>query len=75
MGIAPERLCVMGYEGGMGYVWQIPVNQLGNLKILWVITKYGLSGLWVRRGSTVAFSMGRNSTTAIIADLNMLLNL
>ena len=30
-------------------VTQISTNQLGNLKILWVIIENGFSGVWVRR--------------------------
>jgi hypothetical protein len=43
----------MGYYRGMAYELKIPAYQLGNLKILWVIQEYGLSGVWVRRSSTV----------------------
>ena len=37
----------------MGYEPNFPANQLGGQKILWVIVEYGLSGIWVRRESTV----------------------
>ena len=37
----------------MAYVKQIPAYQLGNSKMLWVLVEYGLSGVWVRRVSTV----------------------
>ena len=38
---------------GMGYGFKFPAFQLGGSKDLWVIGKYGLSGLWVMRESTV----------------------
>ena len=38
-----------------GLCLQIPAYQLGNLKILWSIRKYGLSGVWVRRVLTVSW--------------------
>jgi hypothetical protein len=49
--ILPQKLgkTAMGY----GVCLQIPAFQLRNLKILWVIIEYGLSGVWVRRVSTV----------------------
>ena len=37
----------------MGYEPNFPANQLGGQKFLWVIVEYGLSGIWVRRESTV----------------------
>ena len=43
----------MGYCGCMGYGMHFPANQLGELKKLWGIREYGLSGLWVTRESTV----------------------
>jgi hypothetical protein len=45
MGFAQQR--------GMGYGMQIPMNQLGGQVFLWVIRVYGLSEVWVKRGSTV----------------------
>ena len=39
----------MEFEGLMGYGSIFPVNQLGNLKILWVLRGYGFWGIWVRR--------------------------
>ena len=41
----------------MGYEPNFPANQLGGQKFLWVIVEYGLSGIWVRRESTVARSL------------------
>jgi hypothetical protein len=43
----------MGYHGLMGYGMSIPANQLGNHDLLWVTRGYGLSEVWVKRGSTV----------------------
>src|SRR6266436_9764972 len=57
MGFAPKKLWSMGYYRVMAYELKIPAYQLGNLKILWVIREYGLSGVWVRRGSTVCGSV------------------
>ena len=45
----------------MGYEPNFPANQLGGQKILWVIVEYGLSGIWVRRESTVEVQ-SRNKT-------------
>jgi len=42
MGFGVPELWVMGYEGGMGYGPNFPANEVGNSKILWVITEYGL---------------------------------
>src|SRR6266702_3793357 len=53
MGFAGEGLWGMGYDGLMGYGMQIPAYQLGGLTSLWGIRGYGLSMLWVKRGSTV----------------------
>jgi len=44
MGFAFGGVWVMGYCGIMGY----------GIKILWDIRGYGLSGLWVKRESTVS---------------------
>ncbi len=46
MGFAGEGLWGMGYDG-------IPAYQLGGLTLLWGIGGYGLSTLWLKRGSTV----------------------
>jgi hypothetical protein len=53
MGFASKKVWVMGYQRVMGYGSQIPAYQLGGLKILWVMGEYGLSGLWVKRESTL----------------------
>ena len=43
----------MGYYRCMGFWYEIPANQLGGLKVVWVFKGYGLSQVWVRTGSTV----------------------
>ncbi|KAF8263689.1 hypothetical protein EI94DRAFT_1518896, partial [Lactarius quietus] len=48
-------LWVMGYGTSMGYESQIPASILETSKILWVKRDYGVTGLWVRRASTVQF--------------------
>ncbi len=53
MGFAFGGLWGMGYCGLMGYGIEIPAHRVGGFKILWDIRGYGLSGLWVKRSSTV----------------------
>ena len=53
MGFANQGVWGMGYCGPMGYGMQFPANQVGGQLRLWVIRGYGLSGVWVMRGSTV----------------------
>ena len=53
MGFFLKKVWVIGYYRFMGFWYEIPANQLGGLKMLWVITGYGLSQVWVRTGSTV----------------------
>ena len=43
----------MGYCGPMGYGVKIPAHRVGGPEKLWVIRGYGLSEVWVMRGSTV----------------------
>ena len=43
----------MEHEGYMGFYVKITVHQLGGPKNLWDMRGYGLSGVWVTRGSTV----------------------
>jgi hypothetical protein len=43
----------MGYCGPMGFASQIPVHRVGGMELLWDIRGYGLSGVWIMRGSTV----------------------
>ena len=38
----------------MGYAPQIPANQLGKSKTIWLMREYGLYPVCVRRESTVA---------------------
>ena len=52
---------VTGYEGVMGFEAKIPANQLGRPKILWVMREYGLTGLWVKRESTVILCRKKGS--------------
>ena len=51
----------MGYQRVMGYGSKSPAYQLGGLKNLWVLREYGLSGLWVKRASTVFDECASNS--------------
>jgi hypothetical protein len=53
MGFADQGVWGMGYCGPMGYGMQFPANQVGGQLRLWGIRGYGLSGVWVTRGSTV----------------------
>ncbi|KAF8221228.1 hypothetical protein L208DRAFT_1329338, partial [Tricholoma matsutake] len=43
----------MGYCGPMGYGMQFPANQVGGQLRLWGIRGYGLSEVWVMRGSAI----------------------
>ena len=52
-GIFQQRLWVIGYEGIMGYGSNFPAHQIGGMKKLWGSKGYGVSGVWVKRGSTV----------------------
>ena len=54
MGFAFGGVWGMCYGTFMGYGIKIPAHQVGGFKMLWDIRGYGLSGLWVKRGSTVA---------------------
>ena len=53
MGFGLGGVWGMGYCGPMGYGMQFPANQLGGWLELWDLRGYGLSGIWVKRGSTV----------------------
>ncbi|KAF8233262.1 hypothetical protein L208DRAFT_1267639, partial [Tricholoma matsutake] len=53
MGFASKKVWVIGYQRVMGYGFEIPTYRLGGSKILWVMGEYGLSGVWVKRVSTV----------------------
>ena len=43
----------MDYCRLMGYGMKFPANQLGGSKKIWDLRVYGLSGVWVKRVSTV----------------------
>ena len=45
----------MGYEGCMGFLHTYPTYHVGNEKNLWDLRGYGLSGVWVKRGSAVLY--------------------
>ena len=53
MGFFPKFVWVIEYYRFMGFRYDFPANQLGGLKILWVLAGYGLSQVWVKTGSTV----------------------
>ena len=53
MGFSGGGLWVMGYGRPMGYGMHFPAHQLGGLILLWDITGYGFSRVWVITGSTV----------------------
>ena len=44
----------MCYCGPMGFAVQTPANRVGGQEKLWDIRGYGLSEVWVMRGSTVS---------------------
>ena len=54
MRFAPKWVCVISYCGCMSYDMHFSANQLGGLKKVCVTREYALSGLWVKRESTVA---------------------
>ena len=56
MGFAYRGVWGMGYCGPMGYGMQFPANQVGGQLKLWDIRGYGLSEVWVMRGSTVVMA-------------------
>jgi hypothetical protein len=53
MGFAYGGVWGMGYCGPMGYGIQFPANQVGGQLSLWGMRGYGLSEVWIMRGSTV----------------------
>ena len=61
----------MGYWvwESMGYGHEIPANQFGKLKILWVIKEYGLYGVWVISELTVLWR-GFKHTKALVRKLS-----
>ena len=64
MGFAREGVWVMGYCGPMGYGVHFPAHQVGGWPGLWVKRGYGLSEVWVKRGSTVLRSVSNESASA-----------
>ena len=53
MGFWWEKLWVTEEQRFYGLCSQMPINQFGNWKFLWVIGDYGLSQLWVKTALTV----------------------
>ncbi|KAF9222328.1 hypothetical protein BS17DRAFT_838243 [Gyrodon lividus] len=49
---------VMCYWRVMGFGYEIPANQVGKLKMLWVIREYGFYHVCVIRESTVVQPLG-----------------
>ncbi|KAF9479400.1 hypothetical protein BDN70DRAFT_807063 [Pholiota conissans] len=66
MGFSRQGVWLIGYCGPMGYGLQIPAHQAGGSIYLWVIRGYGLSGVWVMRGSTVATVTNSRSYTSLM---------
>jgi hypothetical protein len=52
-GFCSENAMGYGVSGSMDYGLKFPANQHGSSKILWGITEYGLSKIWVMTESTV----------------------
>ena len=53
MGFSSGGVWVTGYGRTMGYGMHFPAHQVGGLVLLWDITGYGFSKVWVITGSTV----------------------
>ena len=53
MGFSTGGVWVTGYDRPMGYGMHFPAHQVGGLILLWDITGYGFSKVWVMTGSTV----------------------
>jgi hypothetical protein len=53
MGFFSGGVWVMGYGRPMGYGMHFPAHQVGGLVLLWDITGYGFSKVWVITVSTV----------------------
>ena len=53
MGFSTGGVWVTGYDRPMGYGMHFPAHQVGGLILLWDITGYGFSKVWVITGSTV----------------------
>jgi hypothetical protein len=54
MGFSTGGVWVTGYDRPMGYGMHFPAHQVGGLILLWDITGYGFSKVWVITGSTVS---------------------
>ena len=53
MGFSTGGVWVTGYDRPMGYGMHFPAHQVSGLILLWDITGYGFSKVWVITGSTV----------------------
>ena len=53
MDFSSGMVWVMGLQEVMGYGMQFPAYQIGGSKMLWDKRGYGLSGVWVKRESSV----------------------
>ena len=53
MGFSTGGVWVTGYDRPMGYGMHFSAHQVGGLILLWDITGYGFSKVWVITGSTV----------------------
>jgi hypothetical protein len=66
MGFFLKLVWIMEYYRFMGFGYEIPANQVGGSKMLWVFAGYGLSQVWVRTGSTVPVSITGNHIVAAL---------
>jgi hypothetical protein len=57
-GFSTEKGMDYGILERYGFFINFPANQLGKIKKVWVMEKYGLSELWVIGVSTVLGGMG-----------------
>jgi len=63
MGFSTGGVWVTGYDRPMGYGMHFPTHQVGGLILLWDITGYGFSKVWVITGSTVPACTKESSTS------------
>jgi hypothetical protein len=49
-------------------------NPCGNLKILWGMTEYVLSGVWVKRVSTLSYKIEKSTRIALKIPWNLWLH-
>ena len=56
MGFFPKKVWGIGYHRFMGFWYEIPANQLGGLKILWVFTGYVFTGMGYYRFDCIDLS-------------------